>query len=213
MKKLMIIIIVFFGCQITNAQLIQYGIKGGVNYNSNGNLQDLSGFEDDFKIKSNEETGYHVGVFSEINLPLWLYVRPELLYTHTESTYKEAGKKSRLEMNKFDVPVLLGFKFLGLGRILVGPSFSYAFDTDLSDTDIFDKVKKIDSDDFSVNGQVGLGLELGNLGADVRWEIGLSGTQAIFSGQPSNPEADDISTVRVDTNPQQVIFSVYYKFR
>ncbi|MGB5393519.1 MAG: hypothetical protein WBN16_04670, partial [Lutimonas sp.] len=93
------------------------------------------------------------------------------------------------------------------------PSFSYAFDTDLSDTDIFDKVKKIDSDDFSVNGQVGLGLELGNLGADVRWEIGLSSTQAIFSGQPSNPEADDISTVRVDTNPQQVIFSVYYKFR
>ncbi|MFD1315998.1 outer membrane beta-barrel protein [Namhaeicola litoreus] len=212
MKNLLTLIIFFLCFQITHAQFIEYGLKGGLNYNSNGSLQDLSGFEDDFKIKSNEETGFHVGVFSEINLPLWLYIRPELLYTHTESTYKEAGKKSRLEMNKFDVPVLLGFKFLGLGRFLIGPSFSYAFDTDLSDTDIFDNVKKIDSDDFSVNGQVGLGLELGNLGADVRWELGLSGTEAIFRGDPAGPNASDISTVRVDTSPQQVIFSVYYKF-
>lgn len=210
MKNLIFLLFAILVFESASAQFIQFGIKGGLNYNSNGNLRDLSGFEDDFKIKSNEENGYHLGVLMEIDLPLWIYLRPELVYTHTESSYKESGYRSTLEMNKFDVPILAGVKVLRIGRIFAGPVFSYAFDTDLKSNDIFDEVKKIDSEDFAVNGQIGLGVELGNLGADVRWELGLSDTQAEFEGELNNNI--DLGVVRVDTSPSQVIFSLYYKF-
>ena len=91
MKKSILFLIFAFVFSAANAQLFSFGIKGGVNDNSNGEMRDVSGFSDDIEIKSDSETGYHFGVFGEINLPIWLYIRPELNYTHTESSYDLGG--------------------------------------------------------------------------------------------------------------------------
>ncbi|MDZ7615151.1 MAG: outer membrane beta-barrel protein [Flavobacteriaceae bacterium] len=128
MKKGILFLFLALGISTASAQLFSFGIKGGVNNNSNGNMSEVSGFIGNLDVKSIEEAGYHFGVFGEINLPLWLYIRPELNYTHTESSYKLDGNKQALEMNKIDVPVLAGLKILHWGRIIAGPVFSYMID-------------------------------------------------------------------------------------
>ena len=71
-------------------QFLNFGFKGGVNYNVNGDLRAAVTEIDLYSpvFKSSEEVGYHIGMLAEIKLPLFLYIRPELVYTHTESSYK-----------------------------------------------------------------------------------------------------------------------------
>ena len=215
MKKLFLILILIGGLNSVQAQFVNFGIKGGLNYNSNGDLRNLQGFEDDFKVSSDQQTGYHIGVFGEIKLPLWLYIRPELLYTHTKSNYDENDYNADLTLNKIDAPVLLGIRFLHFGRIFLGPVFTYVMSTDLENTNVFDNVKKISSDDFSMGGQIGAGVEFGKFGADFRWETGLSDTEAQFVGDLTNGYIDSgqDAKIKIDTRPQQFIVSIYYKFK
>ena len=214
MKKFALTLFLIGSFTIANAQFLNFGIKGGINYNSNGDLRSVSGFSeiiDNVKISSDEETGYHFGVFTEIKLPLWLYVRPELYYEHTESSYQVADDKTKLKLDKINAPILVGIRVLRIGRIFLGPTFNYTISTDLKDTPSFDNVKTISSDDFSVGGQIGIGLELGRIGADIRWETGFTDTEAIFVGDVLNDIGGE--EIKIDTSPQQFILSFYYKFK
>lgn len=210
MKKVLFTLLLIGGLSISNAQVFNFGIKGGINYNSNGNLKtDIT----NIRVSSDQETGYHIGILTEMKLPLWLYLRPELYYTHTNSSYNHnslggSNIKGELTMDKIDVPVLLGLRFLKIGRIFLGPSFHYNMNTKLKGSDIIDDLKKISSDDFTVGGQFGLGLELGKLGFDVRWETGLSDSEAKFVH-----ENIDLGGLSIDTSQQQFILSIYYKFK
>ncbi len=213
MKKVILILLLIGSFSIANAQIFNFGIKGGINYNSNGDLRTLnfSEISDNVKISSDQETGYHVGVFTEMKLPLWLYLRPELYYEHTESSYDGTLDKTKLKLDKINAPILIGMRVLGIGRIFLGPSFHYTISTDLKDTPSFDNIKTVSSDDFSVGGQIGIGLELGRIGADIRWETGFTDTEAIFVGDVLNEIGGE--SIKIDTSPQQFILSFYYKFK
>jgi len=212
MKPIYIFAIVIFALSSleAEAQFLNFGIKGGVNYNSNGDLRatDFNVFEN---ISSGEETGFHLGFLAEIKLPLFLYIRPELIYTHTESSYKADGDKSKFRMDKIEAPVLVGFRVLKIGRFFFGPSFQYIINSDLSRTENLNKITKLNSDDFTVSGQIGLGLDLGRFGADVRWESGFTDSEANFIGDVIGN--DSPVALNVDTSHQQFILSFYYKFR
>lgn len=213
MKKIILILLMIGSFSIANAQFLNFGIKGGINYNSNGDLRSLnfSDISENVKISSDEENGYHFGVFTEMKLPLWLYVRPELYYEHTESSYEGAVDKTKLKMDKINAPILVGIRVLRIGRVFLGPSFHYTISTDLKDTPSFNNIKTISSDDFSVGGQIGIGLELGRIGADIRWETGFTDTEAIFVGDVLNEIGGE--SIKIDTSPQQFILSFYYKFK
>ena len=205
MKKLFFILILIGSFSIANAQFLNFGIKGGINYNANGDLIVNGNFNN--PIDSNEETGFHVGVISEIKLPFWMYIRPELIYTHTESSYSENGENAKLKKDLIEAPILFGFRILRIGRFFFGPSFQYAISTDLNSSSL-DNIKNISSDDFTVAGQVGIGLNFGRFGADIRYEVGLSDSDAIFTANVD----DIINELDVDTSQQQFILSFYYKF-
>jgi len=212
MKKLLFALL-FFGSILTaSAQFLNWGVKGGLNYNANGDLYlEQGSFDEQFS--SNQELGYHFGLLAEIKLPLFLYIRPELLYTHTESSYSieddesNDGGEAKLKMDRIDIPVLLGFRVFKIGRFFFGPSFQYIVNTDLSDPDNISNIKNISYDDFNMAAQVGLGLNFGQFGADIRWEAGLLGTEAFY--EVENIEDLDVS---VDTDNMQFLLSVYWKF-
>jgi hypothetical protein len=204
MKKLFLTILLVASISAVNAQVFNFGIKGGLNYNSNGNLKtDLT----NIRVSSDQETGYHIGILTEMKLPLWLYLRPELYYTHTKSSYSKENVKADLTMDKIDAPILLGLRFLKIGRIFVGPSFHYIMNTKLKGSDIIDDLKKVSSDDFTVGAQFGLGLELGRIGVDARWESGLSDSEVKYVDKNF-----DLGSLNIDTSQQQFILSIYYKF-
>ena len=190
-----------------HAQFINWGIKGGVNYNENGDLRAIN-LGNPITLSSNEEVGYHIGILSEIKLPLFLYLRPELVYTHTESSYKLNDDQGTLKLDKLELPVLVGFRVFKIGRFFFGPNFSYIMNTKLSVPESVEGVSNVSSDDFLVSGQIGLGLNFGKIGADIRWETGFSDSEASFIRNST-----DLDFALVDTSHSQFILSFYYKFK
>ncbi|WP_460190595.1 porin family protein [Urechidicola sp. KH5] len=177
-----------------SAQIFDFGIKGGLNYASNG---DLITEAEEIIDNPDSNIGFHVGVY--LKTKGRIYFRPELLYTQTSSTYKTSTNKVELNVDKLDMPLLLGFKLIGPIHIMGGPSLQYILDTDLEDVNLSDVEK-----DITVGGTIGLGLKLGNFGVDARYERGFTENEANFLG-------DEVSG-RVDTRPSQFIVGASFKF-
>ena len=201
MKKVILLMCLAFGfSQISNAQ-IDFGVKAGVNYNNNGDATTLKDTGNDVIAGAKAKSGYHAGIWFRGKLPIvGLYLRPELVYTQVKSEYTTGNNTSDYDFKKIDVPVLIGKKFLGVANAFIGPSFQYIIDNDfkLADatTDEFDK--------FSVGLQMGVGVEFGRLGIDVRWERGLSSSEANFA-------SNSLNLNKVDNRTNQIIFGLSLK--
>lgn len=173
---------------------IDLGIKGGLNYNGNGNY---------FKTINNtiespdRNIGYHLGVYGKLGTKL--YFRPELVYTSTKSEYTEGI----FELKKIDVPLLAGLKIIGPLSVFIGPTLQYILDTDLEDATVSDLENNV-----SVGFNFGIGASLSKLGVDLRYERGFSEneTTIILNNTP-------ITQDRLDTRPDQLILSVSYRIR
>ena len=194
MKKVILMFCLAFGfSQMSNAQ-IDFGIKAGVNYNNSGN--------DSFETTGNDvingaeaKTGYHVGVWFRGDIPAFggIYLRPEIVYTQVKTEFELLSNSDDYSFKKVDVPVLIGKKFFGFVNAFAGPSFQYIIEDDFK----FDNLTTDDFDKFSIGAQLGLGVEFGNLGVDVRWERGLSKSEAKFADR-----------FTVDNRTNQIIFGL-----
>lgn len=199
MKKVILLMFLAFGfSQISNAQ-IEFGVKGGLNYNSNSIKEVQTDLFDGAKSK----TGYHAGIWLRFKIPvIGFYLRPELVYTNLENEvlYKTSGNSTSYNFQKIDIPVLLGKKVFGIGNVYIGPSFQYVLDSDFS----FSDIKDVEADGFTVGLQFGGGIELGKVGLDVRWERAFSGIESTFlSGTVKQ---------QFDTRINQIIVGLSYKF-
>jgi hypothetical protein len=189
----LILCLAFTFSQTINAQK-DFGIKGGINYNNNGDAT-FSSTGNDVIEGGESKSGFHAGLWFRGQIPIiGLYIRPELVYTQVKSEYVGTeSKSSNYEFSKIDVPVLLGKNFLGFATAFIGPSFQYILNDDLE----FSELNTDEFDKFSVGVQMGFGIELGNLGIDVRWERGLSKTEAKFA-----------NGITVDNRTNQIIFGL-----
>ncbi|WP_136479797.1 porin family protein [Cognatitamlana onchidii] len=166
-----------------------FGIKGGLNYNSNGDY--FESVTNTYKNPSSN-AGFHLGVFGKIGNSI--YFKPELVYTNTKSDYDQ----DRFKMQKLDAPLLVGVRIIGPLSIFAGPSFQYILDSEFSGININDIEKE-----FSAGLNFGVGFNLKKLGVDLRYERGFSKNEATF--------IDDniINTQnRIDTRPSQLILSL-----
>jgi len=197
MKKVILMFCLAFGfSQMSNAQ-IDFGLKGGVNYNNSG--------EDSFKYSTNDivdgaeaKTGYHVGIWFRGDIPALggLYLRPEIVYTQVKTEFETQSNSDDYSFKKLDVPVLVGKKFLGFANAFIGPSFQYILDDEIN----YNNLTSDELDKFSVGLQMGVGVEFGNVGVDVRWERGLSENEAKF-----------VNNLTVDNRTNQIIFGLSLK--
>jgi len=164
-----------------------FGIKGGLNYNSNGQY-----FKDAEAIwgAPKDNLGYHLGLFGKVNLgPVFL--RPELNYTNLKSEINSV----HLQTQRLDAPVLVGINLLGpLVSVFAGPSFHYYIEDELRD---------FEYDKFNAGYQFGIGLNLGNVGLDLRYE-------RVLNGQTVN--IDNVFTGDGDFRFQQLMLGLSFKF-
>jgi hypothetical protein len=199
MKKVILMFCLAVGfTQFSNAQ-IDFGLKAGVNYNNAG--------EDSFKESSADiidggaeaKTGYHVGLWFRGDIPVLggLYLRPEIVYTQVKTEFELLSDSDDYSFKKLDVPVLVGKKFLGFANVFIGPSFQYILDDEIS----YKEFTSDELDKFSVGLQMGVGVEFGNIGVDVRWERGLTNNEANFV-------TDNFT---VDNRTNQIIFGLSLK--
>lgn len=196
MKKSLIILL-FLASTGLYAQS-SFGVKGGLNFGDNGKIEtsDLTEIDPDSK------TGYHLGIYYRMELPLGLFVKPELLFTKTTSTFEYSNMSSDYDVSKLDLPILVGIDILGPLNVFVGPSLQYILENDFTDLEIED-VKN----DFTVGAQFGLGVQLGRIGVDVRYERALTDNQAEFLNL-DNPSG----LRRIDMRPDQFMLSLSLDF-
>jgi len=164
-----------------------FGIKAGLNFNSNGDYK----FDAAPDLSSDTKMGYHIGAFGQWGSHFFL--RPELMYTKTKSSYDGAD----FDMSKLDLPVLVGIRFLGIAKAFIGPDFQYILNTDFEDISLGDV-----ENNFTVGLHIGAGVDLGNIGIDLRYERGLSSNEAEFVGLPDQ---------RLDTRTSQFILGLSVK--
>ncbi len=193
-KTLFIAVFALIGISASAQNDSGFGITGGLNYNGNGDYIESA---TDVANSPDRSIGYHAGVFGKIKVGR-LFVRPELVYTQTKSDYDG----SSFDMSKLDAPVLVGLKIIGPLNIFVGPSFQYILNSEFDGIGI----NEIEND-FSVGAQFGVGVNLGKLGIDIRYERGFSDNEAKFV----NTNIASLPDSRIDTRPEQVILNLSLK--
>ena len=204
MKKLLFIAILTIYSISINAQLdINYGLKTGLNYNVNGNLSISGGFAGLYeKVSSERDFGFHAGMYAQLNFTK-LYVRPELLFTKTKSTYNHLlSPASEFKLSMFEIPVLVGFRIIKPISLYIGPTFQYIIDNEFSTN--FDL--NIEND-FILGLNVGIAMQLQKFGFDLRYSPGLSENLAV----DTHYLHVDGFAYSINTKSDQIIFSFSYQ--
>lgn len=201
------VVLLLLSSSLIVAQAPGFGIKGGLNYGSVGDLEFTSEFAQDTFSKENK-TGYHAGLFYKMNLVGGVFIQPELLYTklNTEYTNNDVTLDAdplNYEFSKIDIPLLIGIDILGPLNVKAGPSFQYILDTGFEDIDIdFEDPEN----SFTVGYQLGVGATIGQLGFDVRYEGAFQDNTIVSSADVEE------AGFRVDSRPSQWILSLSYSF-
>lgn len=188
MKKLFLVILLTTMSSLLFSQNSSWGIKGGLNYNGNGDY--FESVTDTYE-NPDRNIGYHFGVFGKIGRDL--YIKPELLYTSTKSEYNSGD----FEMKKIDAPILLGVKLIGPLSVFAGPSLQYILDTEFEGISI----NEIEND-FSIGLNFGVAVNFEKFGLDLRYERGFSDNEAQFLND------NNVNIDRLDTRPEQLILSL-----
>ncbi|EOZ95476.1 hypothetical protein A33Q_2838 [Indibacter alkaliphilus LW1] len=187
-KSMFLIVGMLFCFDTVNAQMGSgFGVKGGMNYNSNGQY-----FKDAEAIWGNpwNNLGYNVGVFGKLNLGP-LYLRPELGYTNLKSEVNNV----QLTTERLDAPVLVGLNLLGsVVSVFAGPSFHYYLQDGLRD---------FDYEKYNAGYQFGIGLNFNSVGLDLRYERVMQGQTVMI---------DDVFTGTGDFRFQQLLLGLSFKF-
>ncbi len=200
-KTLLMAVLTLMGSAVFAQSGSGFGIKAGLSYNKNGDLIGSVGDAGQNIVEGAEgKAGYHVGFWGKLDFPK-IYLRPELVYSKTKSSYDLDGASNDYDISKLDLPVLLGYKLIGPLHIFAGPAFQYTLKNDLGDIEVEDV-----ENDFTVGLNAGVGVNLGKVGVDVRYERGFSENEARFvSNNITNIEG------RVDSRPSQIIFALSVK--
>jgi opacity protein-like surface antigen len=165
MKKILLAVVLFIAASTASqAQLVKFGVKAGVNFANQTGDASLEGVEFD----KEGITSYHAGLVAEIKLLDKFAVQPELLYSTVGANYKNAGEEFKNELGYISIPVMAKFYLTDSFSLEVGPQASFL----LSEKNDFD-VENGETFEFGVN--AGLGFKLTeNFFVQGRYGLGLT---------------------------------------
>ena len=183
-----------FCTQLSFSQF-EYGLKGGLNFGSSGNIVVVTDqLQKEGDLSSN--TGYHLGVYSEVYF-LMFYFRPEFQYTKLSSQFED----NLIVNERIELPLSLGYSIMGPISLFLGPIGYYNLSQKANEL----KLEKIQNT-TSLGLHIGARLKLGALGVDVRYEKSLSTTETKLISQAVIPVNGQI-----DSQKDQLTLGVSFK--
>ncbi|MFE3868984.1 porin family protein [Flavobacterium sp. LS2P90] len=166
MKKTILFTVLLVAISMNmQAQLVKFGIKGGVNY-ANQNGSDITVNSTNYQ--TDAITSYHAGLIAEIKLVDSFSIQPELLYSTQGATYKTAVEEFRNELGYLSIPVLAKINLNKFVSLELGPQASFLLsernNVNFKDPETFE---------FAVVGGLGLNITK-NLFIQGRYGLGLT---------------------------------------
>lgn len=171
MKKITLSIALLFFSALAFSQglpVFQLGVKGGMN---------LSKFKTENTFESENKAGYYGGLWVRIGAA-GIHVQPEVyLSGKTSKLRTTTGSENEVTFTSLDIPILIGTK-IGAGgvglRLNTGPVFTLFLDEEQKFGQAAGAAFDGKFKDKSVSWQFGVGLDLGRISVDGRYESGLS---------------------------------------
>ncbi len=163
---------------------IHIGIKGGANF-SNLSLSKSN-------LDANYSPGYHAGVFTRVDISK-LYLQGELLYSQKKSKIENGSSGAQhAKWNSIEVPVLVGYKLLksenATFRIFGGGVYSYVLNDKASILkQVSQSFQKFDKSNIGY--QAGVGVDMGRLTLDLKYEGALTNISKEFKARPNSFQA------------------------
>ena len=147
--------------------------------------------------------GFNFGLSAKVNLPLSLFLMPEIYYTTLKSEFTEPGGTTlEVKSNRVDVPVLLVYNVLGdMFGVFVGPVASYNLSTDNQFNDFRENAKN----EFTVGYQFGTQVQLQKFIINGRYEGAFTDDQRDFINSSNQ-------VIRYDSRPSMLILGLGYQF-
>ena len=172
MKKIVIIII---GICISTAGYAQFTIGPKIGVSSSNITVD----EAELVKSGDAKVGFHIGLFTRFGEDF--YIQPEVTFTSaggkidiSNDNGQTYDQITELKYNKLDVPVLVGVRFGDFFRVNAGPVLSLILSQDARNVDsTVDEIQN-NYNNAVVGYQAGIGVDVGNLIFDLRYEGNLS---------------------------------------
>ena len=221
-KKLItikIFLILFIFSSSTTAQ-IEFGIKGGLNFNYANNetylieaLQSQTKPKGDFNI-FDKKNGHFYGLYSKFKFG-GFFIQPEFLFTKINSKYDLTYAWNimgeivdEFSESRIQIPVTIGIDLLqGKLSFFGGPAFNF-----ISDVFFTENNKNQSIADFYekslVTLQYGMSLNFGKLGFDVRIDRGFGEKEIVYIDRVLSGNKNQI----VRTDGLMTMLSAKYRF-
>ena len=191
MKKLLLFTLLIPLCICVSAQSFSWGAKVNVG-SPNLKIKDIQNLE----INQNGENiarllddtdavlTYQLGLFTRLMFA-GIYVQPEAMFSSskTEMTFENIingngntnNVVGEMKLNKLDVPVMIGKRFMKILRINAGPVFSYILSQNISQSGIKYAWNEINAEykNATVGLQYGIGVDIAMINLDLRVEKGF----------------------------------------
>ena len=191
MKKFLLFTLLIPLCICVSAQSFSWGAKVNVG-SPNLKIKDIQNLE----INQNGENiarllddtdavlTYQLGLFTRFMFA-GIYVQPEAMFSSskTEMTFENIingngntnNVVGEMKLNKLDVPVMIGKRFMKILRINAGPVFSYILSQNISQSGIKYAWNEINAEynNATVGLQYGIGVDIAMINIDLRVEKGF----------------------------------------
>ncbi|WP_246000887.1 outer membrane beta-barrel protein [Pontibacter diazotrophicus] len=168
MKKVIMLLALLATSVAAKAQL-QAGVKAGLS-TANVDIQKVRNDPWQYT-KAENVTGYHAGAFARLQVA-GFFVQPEAVLTTTGGQIKVSGtdimgvRVEDFRFNRLDVPIMVGYTFFDVVRVQAGPVSSTLLSARQEGQDIKQYMRQADW-----GFQAGVGLDIGSITADVRYEL------------------------------------------
>ena len=179
MKKLNLL---FFIISLNAFSQFEYGIKGGISFNSNLNISaNIESISNPNINIFESRNGQHIGVFLKLSINDF-FIRPELIYSKIKNSYdvpivliNKSNIVTDFNQHKIDIPMMFGYKVFGLANIFAGPRFEFIRGVSYDNIDLDDLKNQ-----YNLGLQYGIGLKFGKFEFDLRAERGFTKNEINF---------------------------------
>ena len=194
----LLIISIFLIINTANNKLhsqVTYGIKIGVNFDNIGDIKSTSSLKN--QVETATIASAHIGMYAQLKV-VDLYIRPELQISQNKS---DILSLDQIEINKVEIPILIGYNIFGPISIFTGPIFQNIISI---------KSKSLNfgnyTNNFTMGLQIGSRIDFGKFGLGFRFERGFTDNEIEILGN-NNIDIEAYSDIR----PKLWSVSITYK--